>query len=102
MDYTRDDYLLDFEDIIKTMLDLTKRKNQDYGGQTDPFKNFKDFGELGILVRMSDKFARIKTALLEKRELQVKDEVIEDTILDLAVYSVILLVYRRAQNVSNK
>ena len=94
---TRIQYLDAFKDMTTEMLALTTRKNNDYGGTSDPFKNFREFGVLGILVRMSDKWARIKTALVENRELQVKDESIEDTIFDLAVYSVILRIVREAQ-----
>lgn len=94
--YTRVDYLHDFATITSEMLELTRKKNNDYGGESDPWKNFREFGELGILVRMSDKWARIKSALQEKRELQVSDETVEDTIKDLAVYSIILLIWRRA------
>lgn len=93
--YTREQYLADFKRVVMEMVELTARKNHDYGGPTDPWKNFQDFGELGILVRMSDKFARIKTALVEKRGLQVSDETVEDTIKDLAVYAVILLLWRQ-------
>lgn len=91
----RDRYFRHFQAITEEMFTTTKSKNNDYGGADDPFKNFREFGELGILVRMSDKFARIKTALAEKRELLVKDEIIEDTIIDLAVYTVILASWRR-------
>jgi len=93
----RQQYLDVFKDTCDEMLNLTTRKNNDYGGVTDPFKNFRDFGVKGVLVRMSDKFARIKTALWEERELKVADEVIEDTIFDLAVYSVILRIILEAQ-----
>jgi hypothetical protein len=93
----RQQYLDAFKDMTTQMLDLTTRKNNDYGGVSDPFKNFREFGVQGILVRISDKWARIKTALQEGRELQVKDEVIEDTIFDLAVYCVILRIVRQAQ-----
>jgi len=93
----RQQYLDVFKDTCDEMLNLTTRKNNDYGGLTDPFKNFRDFGVKGVLVRMSDKFARIKTALWEERELKVADEVIEDTIFDLAVYSVILRIILEAQ-----
>jgi hypothetical protein len=96
VEYNRDQYIKDFIDETQEMLNLTTRKNHDYGGDTDPFKNFRDFGELGILVRMSDKFARIRTALQERRDLKVSDETIEDTIRDLAVYTIILQVYRKA------
>ena len=45
---------------------------------------------------MSDKWARIKSALHEKCELEVKDELIEDTLLDLANYCILLLCWRKA------
>lgn len=94
-------YLKMFEEICGQMLDLTRRKNADYTGDSgDAFANFRvveDLGlasvEVGILTRMSDKFSRISSLL--KKAGQVKDESMEDTILDLAVYSVILLIYRR-------
>lgn len=94
-------YLKMFEEITSQMLDLTRRKNADYTGDAgDAFANFRivhDLGlasvEVGILTRMSDKFSRI-ASLLQKQNL-VKDESLEDTLFDLAVYAVILLIYRR-------
>jgi hypothetical protein len=44
---------------------------------------------------MSDKFARLKTLLIDKKEAVVSDETVEDTILDLATYAALLLSYRR-------
>jgi len=93
--WTREDYLREFKKLTEKMLEITTKKNNDYGGTSDPFKNFRAFEELGILVRMSDKFARLKTALVEKREFEVKDETIEDTALDLANYALLLICYRR-------
>lgn len=93
--FNREDYMEEFKKITDEMVELTRKKNNDYGGETDPWKNFREFGELGIIVRMSDKWARIKSALFEKRHLQVADETVEDTIKDLAVYSIILLIWRR-------
>jgi hypothetical protein len=93
--WTREDYLTEFKKLTDRMLDITTKKNNDYGGAVDPFKNFRSFEELGILVRMSDKFARLRTALYEKREFQVADETVEDTALDLANYALLLICYRR-------
>jgi hypothetical protein len=93
----RQQYLDAFADTTTQMLDLTTRKNNDYGGITDPFKNFRDFDVKGVLVRMSDKFARLKTALWEEREFKVTDETVEDTVFDLAVYSVILRIILEAK-----
>lgn len=93
--WTRERYLMEFGDLLRRMREITTKKNHDYGSENDPFKNFRMFEELGILVRMSDKFARLRTALYEKREFQVADETVEDTALDLAIYSLLLICYRR-------
>ena len=47
--------------------------------------------EEGILVRMTDKINRIATLIYQDNA--VKDEKIQDTLLDLAVYSIILKTY---------
>lgn len=92
MAWTREQYLQNFKELTDRMYEITTKKNNDYGGESDPFKNFREFGALGILVRMSDKFARLKTAIVEKRKFEV-DESVEDTALDLANYSLLLLTY---------
>ena len=96
--FTKEQYLAEFKKLTDQMLDLTTKKNADYGSAADPFANFRTFGELGILVRMSDKFSRLRTALYEKREFQVNNETVEDTALDLAVYALLLISYRRGAN----
>lgn len=93
--WTRERYLSEFKTLTAKMLEITTKKNNDYGGTSDPFKNFRSFEELGILVRMSDKFARLRTAIVEKRAFEVVDESVEDTCLDLANYALLLLCYRR-------
>lgn len=92
---TREEYLAEFKAVTDKMLSITTAKNNDYGGADDPFKNFREFGELGFLVRMSDKFARLKTAIVEKRKFEV-DESLEDTTIDLANYCLLLLCYMKA------
>lgn len=81
------------------MHETTVKKNKDYCGQSgDPFHNFKLVDTLGItdpgtaiLVRMSDKMARISSLL--KNKAQVQDETILDTCIDLANYAVILAIW---------
>ena len=94
-------YLKEFEHTINEMLEITTRKNHDYStteSNWDAYKNFKMVEELGItsvekwiLVRMTDKLTRISN-LLDKEWL-VSDEKIEDTLLDLANYAIILKIY---------
>jgi hypothetical protein len=95
MTWSRAEYLENFAGITKQMLELTTKKNNDYASDLDPFANFRTFGELGILVRASDKFARLRTALYDRKEMAVSEESVEDTILDLATYAILLLCYRR-------
>jgi hypothetical protein len=99
---TSKEYLNNFTRITGEMLSLTTKKNADYANDDDAFANFRTFGELGILVRMSDKFARLKTALYDRKSMSVSDETVEDTILDLATYSVLLLAYRREREDSTE
>jgi hypothetical protein len=77
-----------------------RAKNQDYAGDKDPFKNFRYAEMVGvdveraILVRMSDKLARISNCL--DKEVQVKDETVNDTLSDLINYTAILKAYRES------
>ena len=94
--YTQEDYLKDFKDITDLMYETTRKKNTDYTGDaSDPFKNFKMVEEMGllsaeagVLVRISDKLSRM-AGFVKNGTLLVADEKIEDTAIDLAVYSII-------------
>jgi hypothetical protein len=86
--------------IYQECLELSSRKNKDYSGEENPFRNFmlsEHLGicrtEEGIMVRILDKVTRIANLL--KNEAAVKDESIEDTLKDLINYSAILLSYIR-------
>ncbi len=65
-------------------------KNQAYG---DSFTESVDkFGKTVIAVRLSDKFNRICN-LIKRGELKENDESLEDTLLDMAGYSILALKY---------
>ena len=89
--------LKSLKETYAKVLEIAERKNADYAGNSDPFKNFKmceQFGvsvEQGILVRVSDKMSRIGNLL--GKEAQVKDESIFDTIEDAINYLAILKAY---------
>ena len=51
---------------------------------------YRDFGLVSFLVRIQDKLNRLKT--LSKQDSLVKDEKIEDTLIDLANYSILALI----------
>jgi len=71
---------------------LMQDKNADYGENDDPFRNFREFGQLGILVRLSDKLARLRT-WVERGVYQVKSEKVEDVVLDVINYAVLFSGY---------
>lgn len=96
----RDRLLTYMEDRTSRMLEICKAKNADYTGSAlgsdDPFANFARVEALGIcktevgfLTRMTDKLCRI-ASFVAKGELMVKDESVEDTLLDLANYCLLL------------
>lgn len=76
------------ERLCKEALDLMYQKNHDYANDADPYRNFRMFGLLGIVIRLGDKLARLQS-FLENGSLAVQDEQIEDTLKDIINYSVI-------------
>jgi len=86
------------------MHSICQAKNADYTGDSgDPFFNFSRVEELGVasteqgfLTRMLDKFCRI-SSFVQKGELKVKDESVEDTLLDLANYCILLAGFIRSR-----
>lgn len=85
------------EKTYKNNVEISRKKNTDYTGTDDPFKNFRGAEfvgvsiERGILVRIMDKISRT-SALLDNKAM-VKDESIDDTLADLCNYSAILKAY---------
>lgn len=72
------------DQIHKTYID----KNHDYG---DSFgKSIEEFGPIAGIVRMEDKFNRIKSLIKKGGDQKVTDESIEDTLFDLANYAIML------------
>ena len=77
---------------------IMQNKNDDYSQKDNPFSNFEFIAlmldisvEEAIFSRMMDKVARLKQCL--RKGVSVKDETIEDTLMDLVNYSVILAGY---------
>lgn len=101
---TKEEYFKFHQECVEKMSAITKAKNADYTGKgDDPFANFSRAEALGIcsteqgfLVRMSDKLSRI-SSFAQKGELMVKDESVEDTLLDLANYCVLMAGYLKSK-----
>ena len=81
-----------YQCIINNLEDTYKRKNSDYGNSVGD--TYEKFGDISFLTRITDKYNRI-LSLVDKGECgEVKDEALEDTILDLANYCLLWLVER--------
>lgn len=101
---TKKQYFEFHQACVEKMSAITKAKNADYTGTgDDPFANFTRVEALGVctteqgfLTRMVDKLARINS-FAQKGELQVKDESVEDTLLDLANYAILFAGYIRSK-----
>ena len=91
----------EFHTELKKLGDLHDRKQQDYGTDADPFANVRaseDFGVsawMGCLIRMNDKVQRLKTFC---KTGELSNEGVEDSLQDLAVYSLIALVLFKEKN----
>lgn len=94
---TKKQYMAYHRSMCDRMVAITKAKNSDYTGVTDdPFANFERVEDLGVtdtlrgfLTRMLDKYMRI-VSFVQKGVLQVKDESVEDTLIDLANYCILM------------
>lgn len=74
------------QELIETLV----RKQRDYGHQ-----NIAMFGRDGLLIRVHDKIARLEN--LVTREAEAANEPIRDTVLDIAGYSTIGIMWDRKQ-----
>ena len=76
--------------ICAKLNDTYTKKNHDYG---DSFAQLRDRLPNAILVRLYDKYLRLET-LLSGATQQVKDESINDTLLDMANYCIMEVIER--------
>lgn len=79
-----------FKEFTDQLAETLLEKNQAYG---DSFtKSVDRYGLSVIGVRLSDKYNRIEH-LITNHELKENDESLEDTLLDMAGYSILGLKY---------
>jgi DNA-directed RNA polymerase delta subunit len=80
-----------FSNIIGELFDIYKKKNKDYGNSfTDLYQKF---GLTSSVIRLSDKLNRLEN-LCKTETIEVKDESINDTLMDLANYAILTLIER--------
>ena len=85
-----DDKVETFSAIVKEMTELYAKKNHDYGNSFD--EGCDKIGTGYPLGRLLDKMNRLIACMGKEDEMQV-NESIEDTLKDLACYSVMTLSY---------
>lgn len=87
------------QQICRELTEIYRRKNSAYG---DSFALLRTEVPNAILVRVFDKYSRLKNLLNNSDKQQVrqyeKDESIDDTLKDLANYCIMELVERQIKN----
>jgi len=74
-----------YKEIQTEALDLFTKKNSDYGD------GFKNYGTVGVLVRMGDKINRLQSITNTSVNL-VKTESLRDTLIDLHNYAAMAII----------
>lgn len=96
-----------FHEILASVGAMHDKKQRDYGTGSDPFANVRastDFGIpgwLGAVVRANDKMRRLMkagTQVTAGERINMANEGVEDSLLDLAVYAIIALVLFEEEN----
>lgn len=82
-----------FKDITDKMASTYKAKNSDYGDSYSEIRDRYIDKFPSVLIRLRDKINRIEQLMLNGNQ-KVKDESIDDSLLDLANYCVLELIER--------
>ena len=89
----------EFEMILDDLFQMHKKKTADYSAW-----NIKGAGEQGVAVRLWDKTARLMNLMgwdigtgKWSQPKEPKNESIDDTLMDLASYAIIMIILRRGK-----
>lgn len=77
-----------FKRITEEMVQTYERKNQDYGNSFG--LSVAEHGAIAGIVRIGDKYNRVKQLLVKQTQAAVNTESAHDTLLDLANYAIML------------
>ena len=81
-----------FKEYTDHLAEILQEKNSDYDNSFEQVVN--ELGKVVLLVRIQDKYKRAKKIILHPNKKQkVKDESLEDTLLDMAGYAILGLKY---------
>lgn len=84
-----------FEDITKSMSSIFRKKNHDYGNSFE--QSLNEEGLAASRIRMGDKWNRFKQ-LSKGAQAQVNDESLRDTLIDMANYAIMTVMWLDKQN----
>ena len=86
--------LVAFRKLSNALASQYARKNEAYG---DSFgKSVRRYGVISALTRMSDKWNRLESLLIDGNKNGVSDESVNDTLLDLATYCIMTVLATRS------
>ena len=80
------DRVKQLESIQKECRELFARKNSDYGDA------FATYGTVGVLVRIGDKLQRFSKITSKNVTIEVTDENLRDTLMDLHNYAAMAIM----------
>lgn len=83
-------------EIVTALNQLYASKNSDYGNSFG--ETYQKLGIISALTRISDKYNRlVSLATKPEEERKVKDESIQDTLLDMANYCIMTVIEMEAK-----
>lgn len=83
-------------EIVTKLNKLYAEKNHDYGNSFG--ETYQKLGIISALTRISDKYNRlVSLATKPEEERRVKDESIQDTLLDLSNYCIMTVIEMEAE-----
>ena len=91
------DNLVDHAGICAELTNTYRKKNADYGNSFS--RAVEKYGLVSALTRISDKFNRLESLILHK-EQEVKDESVQDTLLELANYCIMTVMEIRKNGIN--
>jgi len=85
-----------FREITEEMAKTFEKKNADYGNSF--FEDLDDDGLVSSKIMLRHKFSRFSNLIRQGHIQQVKDESIEDTLLDMANYAILTVMWMRSHS----
>ena len=81
-----------FVSITNEMKEVYEIKNKNYGSSFS--EQFKEYGLTSVCIRLDDKIRRLKSLnkQFQSGTVNVDDESVRDTLLDLANYSILAMI----------